>query len=68
MIAKFTIGMCIAMHSYFYKVGAASESSYLLIQNHIIHEVKREFKQYWLIKYIDKNSIRVPIRFCEESK
>lgn len=49
----FNVGMCILMHGVAYKVEEVKSETYLLNQIVSIHEQDREFKQYWLWKYID---------------
>ena len=56
MIALFTVGMCIAMNGYYYKVIEVGYGVYNLQQTIVVFEEERPFTENYKISYIDTHA------------
>ena len=54
----FTVGACIYLNGYHYRIEEARRDVYLLSQTVVVHEHVNEYFQYWLSSYIDSHARR----------
>lgn len=59
MIMNFAIGVCIVMNGYAYRITESRKEVYLLSQYVTVFEEQREYKEFWLVSWINSHATQV---------